>query len=193
MISPKNSVFRILFVGQFIERKRLDLLIAAVADIDNPYIVLAVVGSGPVEQYLRQNAESLLPARLDWIGRLSMNEVRQQMKRADCVVLPSRHDGWGAVVSEALMAGTPVICSDGCGASQVVRASGVGGIFSSGHKDDLKNLLELAIMEGKPSDDQREKLAHWACSLGGASGADYFLNILNSRRKGESYPPPPWE
>ena len=43
------------------------------------------------------------------------------MAAADVLVLPSRFDGWGAVVNEALMVGTPVICSDRCGASDVIE------------------------------------------------------------------------
>lgn len=56
-----------------------------------------------------------------------MDAARACMARADVLVLPSWHDGWGAVVSEALMAGTPAIASDACGSAGVVRASGVGG------------------------------------------------------------------
>ena len=72
-----------------------------------------------------------------------MNDIPHLMSSADCLILPSRHDGWGAVVSEALMVGTPVICSDACGSAGVVHASGVGGVFRSG--DHCALTAELAV------------------------------------------------
>ncbi|WP_416137213.1 glycosyltransferase [Halomonas sp. HK25] len=184
--------FRVLFVGQFIERKRLDLLIDALADLDNSHVELIVVGSGPLEETLRQQAEQKLHGRVDWIGRLSMVEVRQQMALVDCLVLPSRHDGWGAVVSEALMVGTPVICSDHCGAAGVVQASGVGASFSSGSKESLHHELEKILSEGKRSVVERARLARWATSLEAKVGANYLLELLNYKVSAEESLLPPW-
>jgi glycosyltransferase involved in cell wall biosynthesis len=36
---------------------------------------------------------------------------------SDIFVLPSRYDGWGVVVNQALGAGLPIICSDAVGAA----------------------------------------------------------------------------
>ena len=47
-------------------------------------------------------------------------KVRLAIEEADLLVLPSRFDGWGAVVNEALGAGTPVLVSDLCGSSYLV-------------------------------------------------------------------------
>ena len=90
--------FRFVFVGQFIERKRLDLLVEALHSIQTQHFELTVIGSGPLESSLRASAEELLPGRVHWVGRLPLNRVPLEMARADCLVLPSRHDGWGAVV-----------------------------------------------------------------------------------------------
>ena len=111
---------------------------------------------------------------------------------ADCLVLPSRHDGWGAVVSESLMAGTPVICSDHCGAAGVVQASGVGGVFRSGSKNGLQHQLEQCIAAGKPLNGDRARLARWASSLGARQGAHYLLKILENEGSGADKPLPPW-
>jgi hypothetical protein len=73
-------------------------------------------------------------ASAGWGSYLS-TEVPRAMAQADCLVLPSIHDGWGAVASESLMVGTPVVCSDACGVAGVVQASGVGGVFPVKDKD----------------------------------------------------------
>ncbi|EHA14326.1 glycosyltransferase [Halomonas sp. HAL1] len=189
-----SSRFRFICVGQFTERKRLDLLIEALASLPkNQNFELAVVGSGPLEQGLREKAESMLPGRVDWIGLLPMAQVREEMRVADCLVLPSRHDGWGAVVSEALMSGTPAIASDACGSAVVVKASGVGGVFSSGDICELGQMLSERINGGKVSESEREILSSWATCLAAPEGARYLMNIIvHLNNPDVSLPQAPW-
>jgi|SRR5690554_2934483 len=190
--SPASDHYRVLFVGQFIERKRLDLLITAISRLDSENVELAVIGSGPLEAQLKQFAEDKLPGRVNWIGSLPMDEVRRQMAQADCLVLPSRHDGWGAVVSEALMSGTPAICSDACGSAVVAEASGYGGVFKSGSVDDLVDVLSAKIREGRLSEQQTKALAGWARCLSGPAGAEYLVELLWAIDTSSAVPAPPW-
>lgn len=189
-----GSPVRILFVGQLIERKRVDLLIAALAPmaVAQRHFVLQIIGAGPLEAALRAQAGQQLGQRVQWLGRLPMPEVRQRMAMADVLVLPSRHDGWGAVVSEALMAGTPAICSDRCGAAEAVLASGVGGVFQSGDQKALEALLAAHIAQGRQTVTKRAELAQWARSLGAEAGARYLLDIFSSHEKEGVWPLPPW-
>lgn len=184
--------FRILFVGQFIELKRLDHLVGALAGVPHLDFELAVVGSGPLEGQWRNIAEAALPGRVDWIGRLPLENVPAEMARADCLVLPSRHDGWGAVVSEALMVGTPVICSDACGSSGVVRSSRHGGVFPVGDVRSLARLLAEIISKGRLRAEERSALASWAVCLGGQAGAHYLLEIFRHMDGAAERPVPPW-
>lgn len=189
----ENRPFRFLFVGQFVELKRLDLLIASLEKVQRSDCELVVIGSGPLEKELRQRAESALGDRLRWVGKLPIAKVPKEMARADCLVLPSRHDGWGAVVSEALMVGTPVICSDRCGSAGVVRASGHGGVFRSGSLVELGVEVNEMLNRGRLAADQRSALAHWAESLGAAAGATYLLRILDHTEGFIPRPAPPWD
>lgn len=147
-VLPGNRSYRFIFVGNLIERKRVDCLIRAIAALNNPHVDLWVVGNGPEETALQEQATELLPGRVHWFGRKPMNEIPALMAQADCLVLPSRHDGWGAVVSEAMMIGTQAICSDACGASVVVRASGKGGVFTAGSDTGLLDQLRKAVDAG---------------------------------------------
>lgn len=188
----RSDRYRVLFVGQFIELKRLDLLITAMTRVESESVELAVVGSGPLEEQLRQLAEDTMSGRVEWIGRLPMDDVRLQMAAADCLVLPSRYDGWGAVVSEALMSGTPAICSDACGSAVVAEASGYGGVFKSGSVDDLTALLKATIREGRLSERQAQELGGWARCLSGSAGAEYLEGILRAIESCAPVPLPPW-
>ena len=191
--SKKPERFRFIFVGQFIERKRLELLIAAMAALQRKDVELVVVGSGLLENALRSAAEVSLPGRIRWIGKLPVDKVPAELAMADCLVLPSRHDGWGAVVSEALMVGTPAICSDHCGAAGVVRASGQGGVFRSGDQAALTRELAKALDRGRLSFEERAMLADWAKCLGGEAGASYLRAILDHANGQRTRPAPPWE
>ena len=122
-----------------------------------------------------------------------MAEIPTEMARADCVVLPSRGDGWGAVVSEALMTGTPAICSDRCGAAGAVRASGHGGVFPSGDAAALAAALAETIRRGRQRPSQRAALAAWARCLGADSGAGYLEAILRFMATGGERPMAPWD
>jgi glycosyltransferase involved in cell wall biosynthesis len=188
-----ESRVRFVFVGQLVERKRLGLLIQCLASLGTRDFQLAVVGSGPMFKELRSKAEHLLPGRVDWIGVLPAHAVAAEISRADCLVLPSRHDGWGAVVSEALMAGTPAICSDRCGAAGVVLASGVGGVFLGDERDGLVGHLKGAMQRGRVTGKERLRLARWARCLNATTGADYLLDVLAFSEGRRGRPKVPWE
>jgi glycosyltransferase involved in cell wall biosynthesis len=192
MRKPPTAVFRIIFVGQFIERKRLDLLVEALSKLDELQFELVVVGSGPMETEWKLLAESLLPGKIQWIGKLPHRQVQYELSRSDCLVLPSRYDGWGAVVSEALITGTPAICSTECGSAVAVKSSCVGGVFKSGDATALGELLRRSISQGKITPNIRYQIASWAKCLGAKCGAEYLNKIFQFRNNEGRRPVPPW-
>lgn len=185
--------FRFMFVGQFIKRKRLDLLIRNLKNFLDREFALLVIGAGSQERQLCALAESSLPNRVHWLGRRFQEEMHSLMAQADCLVLPSWYDGWGAVISEALMVGTPVICSDACGAAGVVRASGSGGVFARDRADELMARLDEQLKSGPSRMEDRLRLACWASGLSSEAGADYLIKILDFTATGGSRPVPPWQ
>jgi len=185
--------FRFIFVGQFIQRKRLDWLIMLLGELMGLDFELVVIGSGPLENVLRAQAEKVLGDRVMWIGRLPSDDVQAQMSIADCLILPSLFDGWGAVTSEALMCGTPVICSDTCGSAGVVGQSGVGGIFRVDDKSELKACLEAALKAGVVTSAQRNMIIAWSSGLESQAGALYLLKILECSNGKYEHPAAPWD
>ena len=188
-IKTKIRPYRFLFVGQLIERKKVDLLIKAMADLKLVDIELWIIGSGPEKENLYSMANLLLPRQVNWAGSLPMSKIPEIIQKADCLVLPSRHDGWGAVTSEALMVGTPVICSNECGSSDAVKASGVGGVFLSNNKKSLTKILYKQYKSKKMLFKERQKISRWAECLNANSGAKYLDKILSNRSKNLINPP----
>ncbi len=186
--------FKIGFVGNMTPGKRVDLLIAAAAGLDSPNLEVTFVGDGPLDSDLRRLAErSLHASRVRWLGRLAMAEAHQVIAGLDCLVLPSDHDGWGAVVSEAMMAGVPAICSDACGSAAAVRASLVGGVFPAGDVEALGRLLRQVVLAGPLNSSERARLKTWGRVLSGDAGARYLRAILSAVYDGQERPDVPWE
>ena len=174
-----GSEFRVGFVGNLVQGKRVDLLLSALDQLVGADVTLVVVGDGPMATPLRERAQSSGRYSVEWNGRVPMAEVHKLMASLDCLVLPSDHDGWGAVVSEALMSGVPAVCSDRCGAAEAVLASGVGGVFPAGDSGALSALLRRRIELGRPTQSDRLQLSRWAQSLCGAAGAEYLDRIVD--------------
>lgn len=65
--------------------------------------------------------------------------------RAEVLVLPSLHDGFGFVVAEAMACGLPVIVTDQCGAADLVRPGLTGWIVQAGRAEALAIALEDAM------------------------------------------------
>ena len=192
LLAGSSAKFIFLYVGQLVAMKRVDLLLTALGRQVGVEFELWVVGDGPEMAALRQQSEQMLRGRVRFMGTVSADGIPSLMASADCLVLPSRHDGWGVVVSEALMNGTPAICSDACGCAGVVRASRVGGVFPSGDFEALGEKLSQARSRGKVRDRQRRRLASWALALGAKEGANYMISILEHAAIGSARPNTPW-
>jgi hypothetical protein len=188
--------FSIGFVGHIEGRKRLDLLLDALSKLtDQAAYRLICVGDGPEGAALKRLGAVLLNgASVEWRGVLPRDEVLVQMSSFDLLVLPSRFDGWGAVVSEALIRGVPVICSDACGASSAVRRAPFGYVFESGDVENLVRGLSKAMDAGALSPSERESLSSWAQCLTAPAGAVYLEEIVRSLgNEAAPRPAPPWE
>ena len=181
------------FVGQLIDRKGVDLLIKALAMLDIP-ATLSVVGDGPLRLSLERLCNRLrLASRVTFFGSLPNSEARKLMDSADLLVLPSRYDGWGAVINEALMSGIPAICSDNCGAADLVRSSvQLGAVFRAGSAIDLARVLGTWIRRGPLSERTRKIIRNWADCITGEAAARYLVEILGHIDDRTVRPVAPW-
>jgi glycosyltransferase involved in cell wall biosynthesis len=138
---------RFLFVGQFITRKGLDILIDAYRQYrkgtTDPW-ELWCAGTGP----LRSLLDGVEGVRV--MGFLTPDECAAAMGRAGALVLPSRIDHWGVVIHEATCAGLPVIASRNCFAAVDLVQDGINGfIFPSGDVPRLAHLLADCASHGR--------------------------------------------
>lgn len=99
----------IFFCGRHEERKGLDVLIAAMAEM-GPDVTLWVASNGP--DTARLQASTADDARIHWLGRLSDDEKISRLKGAHVFCAPSlRGESFGVVLIEAMAAGTAIVAS----------------------------------------------------------------------------------
>jgi len=138
----------ILFLSRLIPRKGADLLIEAFAKVCNNetgrLVIAGPEGEGGYLAYLKKYAaESGAEARIIFCGPLYDEEKNAALRDADIFALPSRYENFANVVAEAMACGVPVIVSDACGISSLVK--GHGGLVIPPEKTALIEALSTLI------------------------------------------------
>jgi glycosyltransferase involved in cell wall biosynthesis len=109
-----SSRFTVLFVGRHYRRKRVDVLLRAVAQLAGrvPGLEVRIVGHGPCNERWRELARGLkLESTVTWLGDVSRAKLAAEYNRADLFCLPSVQEGFGIVLLEAMAAGTPIVAA----------------------------------------------------------------------------------
>ena len=111
---PARRSFRVCFAGHLREEK--DPLRPAVAVRDLPAdsrIRVDAYGGAHTEDWAAAAKQEMrVNPRYRWHGEISHAELRRVYSRSHLLVLPSVMEGGANVISEAVMAGLPVIASD---------------------------------------------------------------------------------
>lgn len=172
---------RFLAAGQMIRRKGFDLLLRALARLPREGWRCDVFGDGPERGRLEATAGSAALGGRVSIGRtLPHDELRLEIARSDWSIVPSRHDGWGMLVNESLVAGTPVICSDGCGAADWIDDAAAGCVFPAGNVGALAAALERCLRAGMIDGERRRAVHALARNHGVDAAVDRFLALVAS-------------
>ena len=171
-----------LFCGQMIARKGVDLLLAAFTELGDAAQLLLVGREADLPDLL-----TALPAtfreRCIYAGFQPPEELPRFFAQADVFVLPSRYDGWGVVVNQAIGAGLPVICSDMVGAGHDLVDEEKNGLkFKAGDAASLAEkmkrfLADPALIE-KWGAASREKARAFTPQTGAAKWVEAIKEVL---------------
>lgn len=115
------------FVGRLAPQKAPDVLVSAFARVSrsHPDAILAVIGEGVLRPRLQRECEALgLQEKVCWLGE---RNGQHAMPAFDVLALPSRYEGLSFVLLEALVAGLPIVVTEGANAGLVVDP-GVNGV-----------------------------------------------------------------
>lgn len=149
----------VLYSGQLVKRKRVDLLIEAMASLPESVrsrAVLRIIGQGPEEQRLRELAGARA-VKCEFRGRVPHRQLLDEMSRCGVYAQASELEGHPKTVLEAMTSGAPVVVADSPGLGGVVQ-NGITGVRVSRDAEHFAHAIG-ALM----SDDD------WRATLGAAA------------------------
>lgn len=175
---------RVIFVGSLTTLKDPEVLIQALAMTPADSWELSIVGDGPLWDSSIKRAKALgVENRVFFTRSLPNSDVLRKIAGSDLLVLTSKYDGWGAVVSESLMAGTPVVVSRQCGASDLVRSALQGDVIQAGQPTELARALIGRLSSSPISAESRARLEGWSQTAISPRAAAQYLwdNVTRGR------------
>jgi L-malate glycosyltransferase len=122
----KKDPFIFIWAGRLEHVKGVDLLLEAVKLLEKRLkgeFFVKLAGKGTLKEKLEGQAKELgVSERINFLGRLTREEMQKEMQGSNCFVLPSRYEAFGVVLLEAMAAGLPVIASRSGGPDSIVNA-----------------------------------------------------------------------
>ncbi len=143
----------VLAIGTLEPRKGIDVLLDALASPHDPDVSLVLVGQsgwGGVDPEAAARRAGLAPGRLRVLGRITDAELAVVLHRAAVLAAPSRAEGFGLPVLEAMAAGVPVVHSDV--AALVEVAGGAGTAVSRNDPAGLGAALRTVLADHAKAD-----------------------------------------
>ncbi len=145
-----SSDVSILWAGRLIGLKHPEVLLALAERLkkDGCRFHIDIIGTGILEENLKTKMEHLgLKNFVHFLGRMTPDEVREHMEKADIYLFTSdRHEGWGAVLNESMNSACAVIASDAIGSVPYLIKDGVNGMkYQCGNVEDLYKKVKCLI------------------------------------------------
>lgn len=150
------------------EKGQADLIAAApaiCAAAPNAYI--ALVGQGMRRRWLEWRAASVC-ARIFFVGFWEPEQVPALLAAADLFVLPSRKEGLGSVLFDAMAAGVPIVATRTGGIPEIVRDGETGLLVSPGQPDELAAAVIRLLGDVALGDKLKTAAREFVCREGSA-------------------------
>ena len=150
----------ILYLGDLMRMKGVDVLIQAIAKLRSelPNMKLHLVGSGYMSDFQLLAKKKGIEKYVVFHGWATYSMVSHYYKSADICVFPSRHEGFGIVILEAMSSGIPIIASN-IGSFREIVSNGKNGILFKSEDADALSKAILALYQDL---DLRKKISQAA-------------------------------
>ena len=118
----------ILYAGQLVTRKGVDLLLKAWSQCNSPdNWMLLIIGNGVEKENLQELKSQLNLDTVDFIPNVSKEKLLSYYRASDLFVLNTREDIWGLVINEAMANGLPVLTTFQCVAGEELIENDING------------------------------------------------------------------
>jgi glycosyltransferase involved in cell wall biosynthesis len=179
----------VLFVGELESRKGIDTLLEAFGMLPDAIVrdtVVAIAGrlSGRPDLHGRPVPPAPPNVRLELLGHVSDERLLALYSGAAAFIFPSRYEGFGLPVLEAMGCGAPVIASD---AASIPEAGGDAALyFPAGDAAALAAAIERVFTEPALASNLKEKGRRQAAAMSWDVTAEQTLEIFERLVSGQN-------
>ncbi len=176
----------VVVVGRLVPHKQVEHAVDAVVALRDevPDLVLRIVGSGWWEGQLREHVRAVGAEDLVvFEGHVDEERKQELYAEAWVLALPSLKEGWGLVVGEAAMWGTPTIAYRSAGGTRESVVDGESGLLVDSREEFTATLRRLLV-----DDELRRRLGRGAQArshrFGWRHTRQSFMTVLGEVRRG---------
>lgn len=150
-----SNTFNIVQIGRLVhDKKGQDLLIRACSVLVNRGITnfhIDFIGEGPSLEYLENLVLSNnLETYITFLGKKDTSYIERNLKNYNLLVQPSRIEGFGLTVAEAMAAKVPVLVSGQEGPMEIIANGQYGYFFKNEDVEEIADkILEIKNKESK--------------------------------------------
>lgn len=193
-LKQKNQKLKILWVARLIPLKHPELAVQAANQLkqEGYAFEMNLIGIGELEEKITDMIHQYqLEDCVHLLGSMSPEQVREQMDQADIFLFTSdRHEGWGAVMNEAMNSCCAVVASDAIGSvGFLLKHQKNGLIYKDGSFSDLMDNIHFLV-----NNTEKMKQFGWEAYLtiknewNAKEAAERILTLSEKLLRGEDTP-----
>ena len=145
VMAGQSSNYKIGTIGRLVLQKDYPTLLSAFSSVvkSMPNLDLYVVGEGHLQKDLIELSKSLgVHDQVHWLGKTEY--INEFLSKIDLFILPSKYEGFGLVLLEAMVAKKPVIAANNSAIPEVLGKT-YEGLFLTGDANALAHQIKTAI------------------------------------------------
>ena len=182
-----ERVVKLLSVGRLISRKRIDLLIEAVAlaKKEGLEVELNIAGDGNLMDELQRVAEKLkVDRQVNFLGRVPPEQMPDVYRNSNVFVMSSMHEGMSNAMLEAMASGLPIITTRCEGVEELIVDNGI--VIEQAHPETIAGAIKkLAGNQqtcGQMSAAARKQAALFTWSSAASQYIEHYQKIMKNKK-----------
>ena len=180
-----NGKHKLLFVGRLnMQHKGLDYLVLIIKEVLKVYsdVELTIVGDGPDRDALKSLiSDNNLESNIKLIGQSS--NVKKYYQESNIVLVPSRWEGFGVVLIEAMACGTPVIAYENKGPNEIISNYIDGILIKQYNVKEFSNAIIQLFSDAECWEKMSENAYQKACKFSAEKTVEHFIDYITHNKE----------